>query len=249
MCNKETCQNKSNVKIPRKGCKDMWNAFMVSQADFSSKTDMPVCFSTSKEPPSQLISYADAKAIYKTEIRRKHYNFHINAFIHFYIDDQKFDGKKSSIWLYPNRALRIIKHFDGIITPDFSTNADFPEPLKCFNTYRMRAFGCWLNQLKIPVINNVRWGTMETWHYCFDGIPSNSIVAIGTVSSGLKLLSSRPDFEFGLEKMIKVLKPHTIIIYGSDKYIFFDKLKSNGINIISFPSKTSEIFARRKDNV
>jgi hypothetical protein len=28
----------------------------------------------------------------------------------------------------------------------------------------------WCYTQKIPVINNARWGTEETWEYCFDGI-------------------------------------------------------------------------------
>lgn len=97
--------------------------------------------------PLQLISYEDAKAIYKRELDTGVPDYFVNAYIHFYIDDQKFDGKRSSIWLYPDKALEVIKHFAGIITPDFSTNADFPDPIKRYNTYRMRAFGCWMNKL------------------------------------------------------------------------------------------------------
>ena len=41
-------------------------------------------------------------------------------------------------------------------TPDFSTYQDFPEPLKVYNTYRMRAFGYWLTKNGIKVINNIR---------------------------------------------------------------------------------------------
>ena len=89
---------------------------------------------------------------------------------------------------------------------------------------------------------------METWSYCFDGIPKHSIVAIGTVASNLKSLSVRPNFEVGLNKMIEAIEPSIIIIYGSDKYLFFEKLKKQGITIIAFPSKTSEAFARRKSH-
>lgn len=246
MQNNKQQLNNIEDKIPRQGCQDIWNAFMVSNAEFTPTTDIPICSCTATNPPVQLISYEDAKSIYKNKLRSGDTSFFINAFIHFYIDDQKFDGKQSSIWSYPYKALEVIKHFAGIITPDFSTNADFPDPLKRFNTYRMRAFGCWMNQLGIPTINNVRWGTIETWAYCFDGIPKHSIISIGAVASSLKLLDVRPNFEAGLYKMVKTLEPHTIIIYGSDKYPFFDVLKEQGIEIIAFPSKTSEAFARRK---
>lgn len=243
-----TQTHSSEDVLPRKGCIDIWNAFMVKGARFECGSDIPICSSADATIPLRLISYEEAKAICKQKRAAGIYDFFINAYIHFYIYDHKFDGKRSSIWLYPDKALEIIKHFAGIITPDFSTNADFPDPIKRFNTYRMRAFGCWMNQLGIPVINNVRWGTLETWPYCFDGIPQHSIVSIGTVASSIKLLSVRPNFEIGLFKMVKTLKPRAIIIYGSDRYSFFDKLKEEGIDIVSFPSKTSEAFARRSNN-
>ena len=190
-------------------------------------------------------SYVDAKHLHKIN-KNSHPDYHIDAYVHFYIDDQKFDGPRSSIWLYPNKALEILCHFDGVITVDFSTNADFPDPIKRYNTYRMRAFGFWLGTQGISVINNVRWGTEETWNYCFDGIPYNSIVAIGTVASGINKIKNRQDFESGFNKMISTLNPNTIIVYGSANYECFKKLSDTGIRIISFPSDTSLAFVSKK---
>lgn len=113
----------------------------------------------------------------------------------------------------------------------------------------MRALGLFFHNNEIPVINNVRWGTEETWNYCFDGIPQHSVVAIGTVASGLNLLINRPIFEEGLNKMVDVLSPKTIIVYGSSNYLFFDNLRKKGITILSFPSKTSMAFSSKKGGV
>ncbi|WP_029232630.1 DUF4417 domain-containing protein [Butyrivibrio sp. VCB2006] len=245
---KEQLNIESTNQSPRNGCFDMWNAFMVKEATFSFMSDIPTCPCTAQKPPVQLISYEDAKALCKKEMKKGNPSFMYDAFIHFYIDDQKFDGKQSSIWTYPDKALEIISHFSGIITPDFSTNADFPDPIKRYNTYRMRALGYWISQQGIPVINNVRWGTEETWSYCFDGIPKHSTVAIGTVASNLKSLSVRATFEMGLNKMVEAIAPSTIIVYGSANYPFFETLNKQGITIIAFPSKTSEAFARRKSD-
>ena len=110
----------------------------------------------------------------------------------------------------------------------------------------MRAFGFWLGFQGISVINNVRWGTEETWDYCFDGIPYDSIVAIGTVASGLKKVENRYDFEAGLLKMTEELKPNTIVVYGSANYDCFKKLDYMGIRIIPFPSDTSIAFVSKK---
>ncbi len=240
--------NPSIMETSRSGLHDMWNAFMVNGAKFSDN-DIPLCPTTAKSLPVSLISYDEAKTIHRKEMQRGNRDYHVDAFIHFYIDDQKFDGKRTSIWLYYDIALAIISHFSGIIAPDFSTYADFPEPIKMWNFYRMNAFGYWIGSLGIPVISNARWGTEETWRYCFDGNPSNGMLAVGTVASGIRLLKNRPLFEDGLFKMVEKLQPHTIIVYGSVNYRCFDKLRERGIHVVSFPSKTCEAFARRKSHV
>lgn len=239
---KKSCvsQNES-----RKGLIDVWNAFMLEGAIYSSN-DIPLCPTTAKEIPEKLISYSEAKTIHKKRIKQGDNNYHINAFIHFYIDDQKFDGKRNSIWLYPKEALEIIKHFDGIIAPDFSTYADFPEPLKRWNYFRMNTFGYWVGKNGIQVVYNSRWGTEETWKYCFDGAPKHSMIAVGSVASGIKRLENRPLFEKGLYKMVETVHPHTILVYGSAKYPFFDKLRDKHVNIVEYISQTNEAYCKRR---
>ena len=233
------------ISTKRSGLRDVWNAYMLHGAIFS-QNDIPLCPTTASKPPSKLISFTEAKTIHRKEVRAGNIEYHFEAYIHFYEDDQKFDGKKSSIWSYPEKALNIIRHFSGIIAPDFSTYADFPEPLKRWNFFRMNAFGYWIGSLGIPVISNVRWGTKETWKYCFDGNPRHSMIAIGTVASGIHQLKNRQLFEKGCLQMVKILRPHTIITYGSANCACFDNLRNQGINMIAFPSKTNEAFHRRK---
>ena len=232
----------------RPGCIDIWNAFMVEGADFTLGSDMPICPCTANDIPKNLISYVEAKHLHKTKIKSDP-DYHVDAFVHFYIDDQKFDGPRNGIWVKPLDVLEIVRHFSGVISPDFSTNADFPDPLKRYNTYRMRAFGRWLAINGIAVINNVRWGTAETWDYCFDGIPYGSMVAIGTVASGIRKLENRPAFESGLFEMVFLLSPHTIIVYGSANYDCFRKLEEMGVRIVAYPSQTSLAFSSKKGGV
>lgn len=68
-------------------------------------------------------------------------DFHFDAFVCFFLDDWKFDGR-DGIWFDYRRTEQVLRHFAGVITPDFSTSQDFPKPWKTFNTYRMR--GIWL---------------------------------------------------------------------------------------------------------
>ena len=65
--------------------------------------------------------------------------------------------------------------------------------------------------------------TEETWSYCFNGIPTNSVVAIGTVGGSPRKLVDRKRFEAGLYKMVEVLRPHTIIVYACfDEAVAYD---------------------------
>ena len=105
----------------------------------------------------------------------------------------------------------------------------------------MRAFGYWYGTLGGAVINNVRWGEVESFYYCFDGIPKNSIVSIGTVASELHKRENRKLFETGFAKLLEVLEPHTIIIYGSDKYLCFDSIRQK-VNVVNFKSERTLVF-------
>lgn len=234
-------------KAVRNGIVDIWNAFMLEGAFFDVH-DIPICPTTANRLPSQLVSWPEAKRIHKRALRRGDSDYHVTAFIHFYVDDIKFDGFRSSIWLFPMRAIEVIKHFDGIITPDFSMCQDFPEPLKLFAVYRMRTFGYWVGSLGISVINNVRWGTSETWGYCYAGIPAGSIVAVGTVASGLRKLENRTLFRDGFLEMIEVLKPEAIVVYGSSNYEFFRFVAEKGIKVVHFDSDTAKAFTKEAGN-
>lgn len=241
-------ESKSIIEEKRSGLKDIWNAFMAEGASFRPQEhDIPFCPTTATKIPSRIITWEEAKAIYKKHIAIKDYDFIYDAFVCFYIDDYKFDGPQG-IWHNYKHTLKILRHFTGVITPDFSTCQDFPEPIKIYATYRMRVYGYWLGTNRIAVINNVRWGTNETWDYCFCGIPMHSVVAIGTVGGSPRKHIDRARFEEGLYKMVEVLKPHTIIVYGSADYACFEKLKERGIVIVSFKSNTAMYWERGKHN-
>ena len=44
--------------------------------------------------------------------------------------------------------------------------------------------------------------------------------------------------------MVEILKPHTIIVYGSANYDCFNTLREQGINILTFDSHTNKNFKR-----
>ena len=239
-------RNFGNIEKTRAGCKDVWNAYMCADASFDrGNWDIPLCPTTAQEIPNEIITWEEAKSIYKKMLARGEKEFKHNAFVCFYLDDYKFDGTRG-VWHNSVGCLKILRHFAGSITPDFSTYQDFPAAIKIYNTYRMRVFGYWLGKNGIKVINNIRWGSEETFGYCFSGIPMNSMIAIGTVGGSPRKRIDRERFEKGLEELVRVLKPHTILVYGSANYPCFEKLREQGIAIVSYQSKTAAYFDRRR---
>ena len=199
----------------------MYKPFMVAGAKFSGEFDIPECPCTAKSIPQYLIYYNQIPEDYKS-----------NAFVHFYMYDYEFE----SIWNHPKSALQKLKRCSGIITPDFSTYQDMPAALKIYNTYRMRAFG---------YINNVRWGTPETFKYCFDGIPKNSIVCVSTVGC---LYEQRDEERFteGLKVMVETLNPTDILVYGKKGRTFFDYYKEHGIHVKFYDPPPTHSFTTKE---
>ena len=234
------------IKKPRAGSKDLWNATLLEDTLYTEGNDIPICNKCNGMLPTGLIAYDDAKMLHKKLIK-KDPNYHVDKYVHFYLDDQKFDGNRGSIWMYPEKLIELLRHFAGAISPDLSTYADFPDAIKRYNIYRMRAFDVIFQKHDIPVIPNVRWGTSETWSYCYDGIPMRGIIAVGVVASGINKVINRQYFKEGLMKALELLEPHTIIIYGSDNYDLFDELRDRGIKVVAFPSKTSLAYKKEGD--
>ena len=217
-----------------------WNPTLVEDAIFD-KNGIPFCPTILGSCPKQIVTWPQAKSIYYQEIRNGNACFFSDAFVCFYIDDYKFDSK-GGLWFSPDKAINILKHFRGIITPDFSTYSDFPKPLCLWNTYRMRAFGYYCGKKGLEVVNNVRGRTEDDFDYCFSGIETNSVIAIGTVGSGLKLIENREGFNCWIKEMVRILMPRTILVYGSSKYPIFEELSKAGIEIVSYEGETDHRF-------
>lgn len=76
-----------------------------------------------------------------------------------------------------------------------------------------RAVGYFLQKNGIPVIPNIRWSDESSFEYCFLGVPKNSIVSVSTHGC-ITSRDERKMFRIGLEAMISVLNPKTILVHG-----------------------------------
>ena len=194
----------------------IYKPYLVEGAKFGNEFDIPTCPCNAKSAPKNLIHYADIDDKSQYE-----------GFVHFYTYEYKFED----VWTEPYKALEKFKRCGGVITPDFATYQDMPAALKVYNTYRMRAIGYWLTTYGVQVINNVRWGTPETFRYCFLGIPQNSIVCVSTVGCNIKNEHDKKRFGAGLEIMVETLRPRHILMYGNTGRNIFTPYIERGIPV------------------
>lgn len=128
---------------------------------------------------------------------------------HFYLDDYQFER----VWNDPDRYVPILKRFKAVLSPDFSMYADFPMAVQIFNQYRRQWCGAYWQENGINVIPTVCWSTPDSFGWCFDGIPENSLVCISTVG-GFSSRQSKEAWLKGYHKALEVLHPSKILLFG-----------------------------------
>ena len=92
---------------------------------------------------------------------------------------------------------------------------DMPLAMKVWNIYRSRLIGQYLQRQGIKVIPAISWAEPDTFLFCFDGIPSGSIVSVSTI--GVKRDEYATSiWQAGMDAMIEKIKPSMILVYGGE---------------------------------
>ena len=214
----------SKINSQRKSCKEVFNAFLVAFANYCGIFEFP-CIYPIHEVPNRLIAFSKAVS-----------NKDFDQWVHFYEDDYLFER----IWRNPKRYLSLLKKYNGVILPDFSVYRDMPFVMQLWNIYRSRAVGCWLQANGIKVIANVRYGDKRTYRCACDGLSKHCVIAVGTHGT-IKNREDRRIFVAGLEVVVKILQPTTIVVYGSAPKSIFAKYEETGIQIIQFDSNYATV--------
>lgn len=211
----------------RRGCRDVWNAFLVAIAQYAGILEFPIIQPT-YEVPDRLVAFSKAVSSGNHE-----------GWVHFYQDDWEFER----LWRQPRRYLGILRRFDGVILPDFSVYRDMPLIVQLYNIYRSRAIGCWLQANGVRVICNVRWGDWRTYRLCCDGAPRRCTIAVGTLGI-LKDPEDSRCFVEGLAVVVRRLQPMVIVVYGDAPDGIFGRYRDTGIKIIPFASDVARAHGR-----
>jgi hypothetical protein len=202
--------------------------YLIEGARLSKRWGFPILQSC-HEIPKSLIKFSKIKEETNT-----------NQFVHFYENDNKIlpFGRN------PHKYFSQLCRFNGVIGCDFSVYRDMPFSEQIGQTFWNRALTFWLQNRNITVIPNVRYGDESSYEFCFDGIPENSIISIGTHGC----TKSREDINFhikGISETIKQLKPKLILFYGAVVEDLKELLFLENIPYKKFNSDTSEFFKKR----
>ena len=130
--------------------------------------------------------------------------------VHFYIHDYKFE----CLWNNPTKYFERLARYDCVVAPDFSTYTDMSLSHVIWNLYRNRLLVQMMQDYGLTVIPNIMWGNEETFDFCFDGLPKNSVLAVETNGNN----RAKEDIElFGkaMTRAIEQLEPTHLLLYGS----------------------------------
>ena len=139
--------------------------------------------------------------------------------VHFFVDDYRFEG----IYRNPQRSLAKFSQYSFLLTPDFSTYSNMNPWRQMESIAHSRWCGAYWQSHGLIVIPTISWSTPSSYQYCFDGVESKSIVAIGMIGSK----RNRVGFMHGYNAMLEKIQPQAIICFGEP----FSEMEGNIIVI------------------
>ena len=202
--------------------KDVYNAFLFEGAKYKGFYEFPEIKATF-DIPNKLIKFS--KAMLSST---KDYN----QWVHFYEEDDKF----YRLWRNPERYLKKLKEFNGVVLPDFSLYRNIPLAKQLDNILNSRAIGNWLQNNGVKVIPNIRFGDYRTYRCSCDGIARHCVIAVGSHGT-MKHKRDREIFISGFEYVITRLQPTTVILYGTYPSELLNKYATEGIRVMLYESE------------
>lgn len=138
-----------------------------------------------------------------------------NLGVHFFEDDYKFNNQ---IWNRLDQTTYNLRNKPYLFTPDHSLYVGPLSALNISSIYKSRFEGAFWNLCGYKVVPTASWGDVDSFEYCFDGLPLYSVIAV----CGTGICNRNGALELwltGLSELEKRLHPLTIIIYGDEREI------------------------------
>lgn len=212
---------------------DVFNTYLLHDAEYAGELEMPV-LKGQRARPNELVPFS--KAMAKSFTNR-------DCWICFYEHDIKF----MRLWRHPEKYLPKMLEFNGIISPDFSMYRNMPAIMQYWSCFMGRAIAHRFQADGGNVVPNVRLSDERSYRFCFDGLPVNSTIAIGTHGC-IKHREDRRHLTASVKETVNRLNPIRIIVYGNAPDDVFAAAIARDIEIIEFKSLFSLTHEGRDGN-
>lgn len=129
--------------------------------------------------------------------------------LHFFLYDYAIE----STWSTPLRYLPELCIRPCVLSPIFTTFVDRPRAINVWNVYRNRWVTSFWQGNGVNAIPSASWGNVDSFKYCFDGLPERSVIAVDHICVG-KDRAYRILYRKGIEELIERKHPTKLLIYG-----------------------------------
>lgn len=176
------------------------NMHLMDGMDFTNENKMPIVAPYNGNLDFSMVSYANrAKHIGKGEA------------MHFFLDDYRI----SSVWTDLERVTHSLCKYDYLFAPDFSlfVGDDRYQQVNKQDIYRSRFIAAYWQKCGCQVIPTASWGDANSFKYCFEGLPENSVIAVCGIGHDQDK-SHKTLWNVAVRRLIEEKKPTTLVIYG-----------------------------------
>ena len=193
---------------------DSFQAFLTEDANFTEKEQYPITeeWMVSKTLPKKILPF-DKALNYRGDLSE--------VFVCTYARDCTFERVRR----YPKQYVDFFNRCAGIIGFDFSVHSDMPIVKQKSQMNDNLSLTYFYGNNGVKVIPNIRYGKDELADEFLAAIPKRTLVAIGT-HGFIKEIPQKAEWYCFLEKIINVLEPTGIIVYGKLSGKIFKEFES-----------------------
>lgn len=123
------------------------------------------------------------------------------------------DNIQNHYWNNPMQGLEKIQGLTGVISTDFSMYRDFTIEQQKWNCFKNRVIAYHWQQHCKNVIPTASWSTPQSFDWCWDGLPSKSVLAITTNG----IVTDKEGYRLfigGLDELIRQKDPIALVVCG-----------------------------------
>lgn len=108
-----------------------------------------------------------------------------------------------------------VSYTSCVIAPDFSMYVDMPMAVNIYNVYRQRLATAYGQRCGLEVVPVASWGDANSLSYCFEGLPTDSFIAVCGIGHNHCAAATRL-WEYAIRTLVEQKQPRAIIIYGGN---------------------------------